>query len=190
MVIQIPTQTSPEEYLELERKSASKHEYLKGKVFPMTGASLKHNLITANITAELRRQLKKTECKVVTNDMRVKAPGATLYTYPDVVAFCGEPLLEEKVFDTLLNPCLIVEVLSKSTAAYDQEVKFGYYRTIESLKEYVLVAQNARHVAQFAKQTDGRWLVTDVRGLGSSVELVSVPCTLALEEIYDGVGVD
>ena len=190
MVSQLSTQISPEEYLEFERKSASKHEYLKGEVFPMTGASLKHNLISVNITAEFRRQLKQTDCKVVTNDMRVKAPGATLYTYPDVVAYCGEPLLEDEQFDTLLNPCLIVEVLSKSTAAYDQEEKFGYYRTIESLNEYVLVAQNAHHVAQFAKQPDGRWLLTDIRGLESSVALTSVPCTLALEEIYDGVSVD
>ena len=190
MVSQPSTQILPEEYLAFERKSASKHEYLKGEVFPMTGASLRHNLITLNIGAGLQRQLKPVGCKVVVNDMRVKAPGATLYTYPDVVAYCGEPLLEDDKFDTLLNPCLIVEVLSRSTAAYDQEVKFGYYRTIESLNEYVLVAQDARHVAQFAKQPDGRWLVTDVRGLESSVALTSVPCTLTLEEIYDGAGVD
>lgn len=189
MVIQLPTQTSPEEYLEFERKSASKHEYLKGEVFPMTGASLKHNLISANIAAELRRQLRQTDCKVVVNGMRVKAPGATLYTYPDVVVFCGEPALEDKEFDTLLNPRLIVEVLSRSTAAYDQEIKFGYYRTIESLNEYVLVAQETYHVAQYAKQPDGRWLLTDIRGLDSSVTLSSVPCAVALKEIYDGVSV-
>jgi Uma2 family endonuclease len=189
MVSQLSTQISPEEYLEFERNSASKHEYLKGEVFAMTGASLRHNIITANILADLKRQMKQTDCNAVANDMRVKAPGATLYTYPDVVAYCGEPLLEDKKFDTLLNPCLIVEVLSKSTAAYDQEEKFGYYRTIESLNEYVLVAQNAHYVAQFARQPDGRWLVTDIRGLESSVELTSVPCALALREIYDGVSV-
>jgi Uma2 family endonuclease len=189
MVTQLPTQTSPEEYLEFERKSASKHEYLNGEVFPMTGASLKHNLITVNIGAGLKQQLKQTGCKVVVNDMRVKAPGATLYTYPDVVAFCGEPVLEDKEFDTLLNPCLIAEVLSRSTAAYDQELKFGYYRTIESLAEYVLVAQESYHVAQYAKQPDGRWLLTDIRGLDSSVTFGSVPYTLALKEIYDGVRV-
>lgn len=189
MVTRIPTQTSPEEYLEFERKSASKHEYLKGEVFPMTGASLKHNLITLNIGAGLKQQLKQTDCKVVNIDMRVKAPGATLYTYPDVVVFRGEPVLEDETFDTLLNPCLIVEVLSRSTAAYDQEIKFGYYRTIESLNEYVLVAQNTYHVAQYAKQPDGRWLLTDIRGLDSSVTFSSVPCALALKEIYDGVSV-
>jgi Uma2 family endonuclease len=121
--------------------------------------------------------------------MRVAAPGATLYTYPDVVVYCGEPLLEDKKFDTLLNPCLIVKVLSRSTAAYDQEIKFGYYRTIESLNEYVLVAQEAHHVAQYAKQPDGRWLLTDIRGLDSSLTFGSVPCALPLREIYDGVSV-
>jgi Uma2 family endonuclease len=190
MVSQLSTQTSPEEYLEFERKSATKHEYLKGEVFPMTGASLRHDLITVNIVAGLKQQLKQTGCKVVANDMRVKAPGATLYTYPDVVAYCGEPLLEDEKFDTLLNPCLIVEVLSRTTAAYDAETKFGYYRTIESLNEYVLVAQDAGHVAQHVRQPDGRWLLTDIRGLEGSVELASVPCALALKEIYDGVSVD
>jgi len=114
MVTQLPTQTSPEEYLEFERKSASKHEYLKGEVFPMTGASLKHNLISVNITAEFRRQLKQTDCKVVTNDMRVKAPGATLYTYPDVVVYCGEPVLEDKEFDTLFSIAPSPQALSRA----------------------------------------------------------------------------
>ncbi|MFN2598172.1 MAG: Uma2 family endonuclease, partial [Pyrinomonadaceae bacterium] len=97
---------------------------------------------------------------------------------------------EDKQLDTLLNPCLIIEVLSKSTAAYDREIKFGYYRTIESLTEYLLVAQDEYHVAQHIKQPDARWLITDIRGLESRVELTSVPCTLALSEIYDRVSLD
>ncbi|MFN2597238.1 MAG: Uma2 family endonuclease, partial [Pyrinomonadaceae bacterium] len=139
MVSQLTTHIAPEEYLELERKSETRNEYLKGEVFPMTGASLKHNLITVNIAAELKQKLKPTDCKVLVSDMRVAAPGATLYTYPVVVVVCDEPQLEDKQLDTLLNPCLIIEVLSKSTAAYDREIKFGYYRTIESLTEYLLV---------------------------------------------------
>ena len=190
MVSQLTTHVTPDEYLELERKSSSKNEYLKGEVFTMTGASLNHNLITVNIAAELKQQLKQTDCKVVVSDMRVKAPDSTLYTYPDVAVVCGEPRLEDELFDTLLNPCLIVEVPSKSTAAYDQEIKFSYYRTIESLAEYLLVAQDKHHVTQYVKQPDGRWLLADIRGLESRVELASVPCTLGLSEVYDRVSLD
>jgi Uma2 family endonuclease len=187
MVSQLTTQIPPEEYLALERKSELKNEYLKGEVFAMTGASLRHNLITVNIVTELRQQLKQTDCKVLVSDMRVRAPGATLYTYPDVVAVCGEPQLEDEQLDTLLNPCLIIEVLSKSTAAYDREIKFGYYRTIESLTEYLLVAQDEYHVAQHTKQTDGRWLLADIRGAEGRVELPSVGCVLSLADIYEKV---
>ncbi len=190
MVSQLTTHIAPEEYLELERKAETRNEYLQGEVFAMTGASLRHNLITINIAAELKQQLKPTDCKVLVSDMRVGVPGAKLYTYPDVVVVCGEPQLEDAQFDTLLNPCLIIEVLSKSTAAYDQDIKFGYYRTIESLTEYLLVAQNQFHVTQHVKQPDGRWLLTDMRGLESRVELASVPCTLALREVYDRVSLD
>lgn len=104
-----------------------------------------------------------------------------------MVAFCGEPRLEDEQFDTLLNPCLIVEVLYRSTAAYDREIKFGYYRTIESLTEYVLVAQDGCHVAQYAKQPDGRWLLTDYRSPEDTPQLESVKCSLPLKEIYEGV---
>ena len=187
MVSQLTTNISPDVYLELERKSETRNEYLKGEVFAMTGASLKHNLIAGNIFAELKQQLKQTDCKVLVSDMRVSAPGATLYTYPDVVVVCGEAQLEDKQFDTLLNPCLIIEVLSKSTATYDQEITFGYYRTIESLTEYLLVAQDEHHIAQHIRQPDGRWLLADIRGLESRIELASVPCKLALSEVYDRV---
>ena len=187
MASQLTTQIPPEEYLELERKSEPRSEYLKGEVFAMTGASLRHNLISVNIATELKQQLKQTDCKVLVSEMRVAAPGATLYTYPDVVVVCGEPLLEDEKFDTLLNPCLIVEVLSKSTAAYDQEIKFGYYRTIETLTEYLLAAQDDYHVAQHVRRPDGRWLLADIRGPESRVELESVGCTLSAKEIYDGV---
>lgn len=187
MVSQLITQIPPEEYLELERKSETKSEYLKGEVFAMTGASLRHNLIVTNMVAALKQRLKLTDCRVVASDMRVAAPGATLYTYPDVVAFCGEPRLEDQQFDTLLNPCLIIEVLSRSTAAYDREIKFGFYRTIESLAEYVLVAQDRCHVAQYAKRPDGRWLLTDYRSAEDTLQLESVKCSLPLKEIYEGV---
>ncbi|HEX8072506.1 MAG TPA: Uma2 family endonuclease [Pyrinomonadaceae bacterium] len=190
MASQLTTYVTPQEYLELERKAAAKHEYLKGEVFAMTGASLKHNRITVNIAAELKRQLKQTDCDVLVSDMHVAAPGATLYTYPDVVVVCDEPQLQDSHFDTLLNPCLIIEVLSKSTAPYDLEIKFGYYRTIESLTEYLVVAQAEHYVAQHVRQPDGRWLITDIRGLETRIELASVPCTLALAEVYERASLD
>lgn len=179
------TYLTPEDYLAIERKAEHKSEYLDGELIAMTGASRNHNLITTNIIGELRQQLKKRPCEVYTNDMRVKVPATRFYTYPDVVVVCGEPRLEDDHFDTLLNPTLIVEVLSESTEAYDRGKKFGYYRTIESFAEYLLVAQDEYKVEQFVKQGDGRWLLSDIRSLENTVELVSIRCSLALDEIYD-----
>ena len=176
-----------EEYLSLERSAERRSEYLKGEMFAMTGASIRHNLIAGNIFAELKRQLRQTGCKTFVSDMRVGVPAAELYTYPDVVVVCGEPKLEDKHLDTLLNPVLIVEVLSKSTASYDRVTKFGYYRTIESLTGYLLVEQARYKVEQYTKQSDGNWLLTDISLPEASVELASVGCTLAMNDIYESV---
>jgi Uma2 family endonuclease len=146
-----------------------------------------HNLITANIIGELRQQLKEAQCEVYSNDMRVRIPATGLYTYPDAVVVCGEPKLEDDFFDTLLNPALIVEVLSTSTESHDRGQKFSDYRTVESLAEYLLVAQEEYRVEQYVKQSDRRWLLTDIRSLEGTVEVVSVPCALALKEIYHKV---
>jgi len=153
----------------------------------MTGASHQHNLITVNIGAELRNQLKGRACEVYQSDMRVHVPATGLYTYPNVVVVCGEPQLEDEHFDTLLNPTLIVEVLSKSTARYDRTGKFSDYRSIPSFAEYLLVAQSEYRVEQSAKQSDGRWLLTDFRSLEDVVRLDSIQCSLSLKEIYDKV---
>ncbi len=187
MVSQLKPSLTVEEYLSLERSAERRSEYLKGEMFAMTGASIKHNLIAGNIFAELKRQLRQTDCNAFISDMRVGVPAAELYTYPDVVVVCGEPRLEDEYLDTLLNPVLIVEVLSKSTASYDRVTKFGYYRTIESLAEYLLVAQDICKVEQYVKQQDGKWLITDISSPESVVELGSVGCTLALKDIYERV---
>ncbi len=187
MVSQLKTHLTVEEYVALERSAERRSEYLKGEMFAMTGASIKHNLIAGNIFAELKQQLRKTDCNAFISDMRVGVPAAELYTYPDVVVVCGEPKLEDEYLDTLLNPVLIIEVLSKSTASYDRVTKFGYYRTIESLVEYVLVAQDQHKVEQYTKQPDGRWLITDIGSPEARVELTSVGCTLALKDIYEKV---
>ena len=190
------TRLTPQEYLAIERAAETKSEYFNGEMFPMraesqprdlfamVGASRRHNLIAGNVFGELRQQLKDSSCEAYTNDMRVKIPAAGLYTYPDVVVACGEPVFEDEYFDTLLSPVLIVEVLSPSTAAYDRVKKFGYYRTIESLSEYLLIAQDEYRVEQYVRQADGRWLLSDVRSLGGVFELPSVGCKLRLADVY------
>ncbi|MGB9182213.1 MAG: Uma2 family endonuclease [Pyrinomonadaceae bacterium] len=181
------TYLTPEEYLAIERKAEYKNEYLDGAVVAMTGASRKHNLITLNIAREISRQLRGRPCEAYANDMRVRVPSTRLYTYPDVAVVCGEPQFEDDFVDTLLNPTLIVEVLSESTEAYDRGKKFGLYRTIESLAEYLLVAQDEYRIEQYVKQPDGRWLLSDYRTLDDVVELTSIQCQLALQEVYDKV---
>jgi Uma2 family endonuclease len=187
MPSQATTYLTPEEYLAIERKAKYKSEYVNGEMIAMTGASRVHNLITANIIGELRQQLKEAQCEVYSNDMRVRIPATGLYTYPDAIVVCGEPKLDDDFFDTLLNPTLIVEVLSSSTEAHDRGQKFSDYRTVESLAEYLLVAQDEYRVEQYVKQSDGRWLLTDIRWIEGTVELVSVPCVLALKEVYHKV---
>lgn len=187
---QVKPYVTPEEYLAFERKAETKNEYVNGEIFAMAGASRKHNLIVANISGELRQQLKGTPCELYPGEMRVKAPAARSYVYPDVVVVCGEPQFEDDNLDTLLNPTLVVEVLSKSTESYNRLAKSAYYRTIESLVEYLLVAQEEYRVEQYVKQEDGRWLLSDVRSLESVIELKSIGCSLALRELYDRVSID
>lgn len=183
------TYITPEEYLALERQAEYKSEYYDGEILAMTGASLKHNRITLNIGAELNLRLKSRDCQAFASDMRVHVPATGLYTYPDVVVVCGEPQLEDEHLDTLLNPTLIVEVLSKSTARYDRTGKFSDYRSIPSFAEYLLVAQDEYRVEHYAKQPDGRWLLTEYRSLEAVLELYSIQCSLSLKEIYDKVSV-
>jgi Uma2 family endonuclease len=187
MSSQPATKLTPEEYLAFERKAEYKSEYIDGEIVAMTGASRQHNLIAANISDEIGRQLKRRRCERYVSDMRVRVPSTRFYTYPDVVVVCGEPEFEDDYLDTLLNPTLIVEVLSESTERYDRGRKFGFYRTIESLAEYLLVAQDECRVEQYLKQKDGRWLLSDYRSIGDVVELSSIQCSLALKEVYDKV---
>jgi Uma2 family endonuclease len=187
MSSQPTTYLTPEEYLAIERKAAYKSDYIDGGMVAMTGASRKHNLITSNITREISQQLRGRPCEGYASDMRVRVPSTRLYTYPDVVVVCGEPQFEDEQVDTLLNPMLIIEVLSESTELYDRGKKFGFYRTIESLAEYLLVAQDECKVEQYVKQPGGRWLLSDYRSLEDVVELSSIQCRLALKEVYDKI---
>ena len=187
MSSQPTTYLTPEEYLAMERKAEYKNEYVDGEIVAMTGASRKHNLIAVNIGSELRQQLKGRPCEAYLSEMRVRVPSTRLYTYPDAVVVCGEPQFEDDYLDTLLNPTLIIEVLSESTELYDRGKKFGFYRTIESLAEYLLVAQDERRIEQFVRQVDERWLLSEHRSPEDTVELASIQCSLEVQEVYDKV---
>ena len=179
---------SPEEYLAMERDSLEKHEYFDGEIFQMAGSSNEHNIITSNIIISLGSQLKKRNCQVYSPDMRVHIPKTGLYTYPDISIVCGKTqLLPDANLDTLTNPILIVEVLSSSTEGYDKGAKFDNYRSLESLREYVLVSQDAKKVIRYTKQTDGSWILVDFIGDKTEIELFSIECRLTMDDIYDKV---
>lgn len=182
---------SPQEYLTAERESLERHEYFDGDIFLMAGSSNKHNLITSNIIISLGSQLKKRDCRVYPPDMRVHIPKTGLFTYPDVLVVCGKPeFLPDANLDTLTNPVLIVEVLSSSTESYDKSIKFDNYRSLGSLREYVLVSQDAKKVMRYAKQMDGSWILMDFIGDKTEIEISSIDCVLATEDIYDKVNFD
>ena len=179
---------SLDDWLEGERAALEgRSEYLDGEVFAMAGASLERNVIVSNINRELSIQFKERPCRVYANDMKVLIRSANAGTYPDLVAHCGEPDLLDGRRDVLLNPGLIVEVLSDSTEAYDRGDKFTLYRHIPSLREYLLVSQDRGQVEHYRRGADGRWTLMDYRGLEDQVPLESLDCILALAEIYDKV---
>lgn len=174
---------TPEEYLIKERDADFKSEYRDGDIVAMPGASRQHNLIAGNIFGEFYVQLLNNSCEVYINDMRVKVSDTGLYTYPDVVVVCDEPNFEDNNFDTLLNPTVIVEVLSPSTEIYDRNEKFASYQTLVSLQEYVLVSQNNRNVEQYLRKGE-EWSLSVFRSIEDVMHLVSIECRLALRAIY------
>jgi Uma2 family endonuclease len=178
---------TPEEYLTLEREAEYKSEYFAGEVFAMAGASARHVLIVTNVVAELRNQLKRRPCTVYSTDLRVRVSATGLYTYPDAVVVCGTPQWADNQQDTLLNPTLLVEVLSESTKDYDRGGKFEHYRTLDSLTEYLLVAQDKVHVEHFVRQPDHRWILSETNNLSDTITLEAIGCTLDLAEVYDKV---
>jgi Uma2 family endonuclease len=151
------------------------------------GASEPHNLVVTNIVAELRTQLKDRDCRVYSSDMRVDLREQKLFAYPDVVVVCGEPKLSDEHHDNLRNPVVIIEVLSQSTESYDRGIKFIKYRRIESLREYLLVAQDVALIEHYVRQENDDWLMSEASGRGASVRLGSIECDLRLSEVYDKV---
>jgi Uma2 family endonuclease len=178
---------SPQDYLAFERQAEAKHEYVGGEVFAMAGASANHNLIVAHLVSQLDLQMLDRPCRVYPSDLRVAVAAEGPFYYPDVVALCDEPRFLDDETDTLLNPAVVIEVLSPSTEAFDRGLKFAHYRTIASLREVVFVAQGTVRVEHFVRQPDGHWLLSDHSTPEAVVELPSLECHLALSRIYDKV---
>lgn len=176
-----------EEYLALERRASYRSEYLGGEIFAMAGASRKRNLISLNIGGSLNAQLAERDYEVYVSDMRLRVAATGLLTYPDVTVVCGEPQFNDAEADTLLNPTLLVEVLSKSTKRFDRGEKFEPYRTIASLSEYLLIAQEKVYVEQYVRQRDASWLLRVFSQRADTVQLPSINCELALAAVYNKV---
>ncbi|MEZ4768991.1 MAG: Uma2 family endonuclease [Caldilineales bacterium] len=196
MTAQRSVMLTPQEYLKMERAAEYKSEYYAGEVFAMVGASPRHVLIATNTAAVLVGELKKRPCMVYSADLRVKVSASGLYTYPDIIVACKKPEFDDPREDTLLNPSVIVEVLSPSTEAYDRGAKFNHYRKIESLTDYLLISQDRALVEHYVRQPDEdpaagnsgtRWLLTVYQGLENIAVIPSIDVELPLSEIYDKV---
>ncbi len=174
---------TPEKYLALERKATLKSEYLNGEIREMPRANFTHNLITVDIATELNIQSRERDWEVYMSNMRVKTNSKGAYFYPDVIARCGEPEFEDNVFDTLLNPILVIEVLSPSTEVYDKGEKFRHYQELTSLQEYILVSQDRVRVEHY-RLVKTQWVQTEFRSPEDVLPLSSIECELPLRDIY------
>lgn len=181
------TTITEEEYIARERAAEEKCEYYRGEIFVMAGASERHNLIVANVIAELRTQLKKTPCRVYPGDMRLKVTKTSLYTYPDVMVICGKREFADDQQDTVLNPDVIIEVLSQSTESYDRGLKFENYRKLRSLKEYVMISQTKRKMERYSKNESGSWVLAESDEANPAIMLEAINCRLKHLEVYDKV---
>jgi Uma2 family endonuclease len=182
-----PLRMTEAEYLEFERSSESKHEFINGEMFPMAGATWEHNRIFSAIFVALSAQLRGKQCRVNPSDQRIKVTATRLYLYADISVVCGEPKFADKEFDSLINPIVIVEILSKSSEAYDRGEKFQYYRQIATLQEYLLISQAKPSIEGYARQKNGKWELGEAVGLEATFELASIDCTLPLTEVYEDV---
>lgn len=188
MSLQQKTVYTFENYLAAEREEIEvRHEFVAGEVFAMVGATADHNIIVANIVRELGTQMKGRPCLVYSNDMRVRIEASDASKYPDVIAHCGKQQFYDGRRDVLLNPSLIIEVLSPSTEAYDRGEKFAIYRRLPSLREYLLVSLGKVSAELYVRQDSGQWLLSEHDGPEAEVPLDSVDCRLSLREVYDKV---
>jgi Uma2 family endonuclease len=188
MSTQPHTYLTPEEYLAIERKAEYKSEYIDGEMYAMSGASLRHNKIVGNVVGQLFQQLLGRPCSVLPSDMKVGMPDSRKFFYPDVSVLCGEAQFYDERRDIILNPILIVEVLSESTAAFDRGEKFESYQQLVSLQEYILISQDKKFIQHYVRQTPESWIYTAAFGNEGFLTLPSIECTLSLQLIYDKTG--
>ena len=189
MTAQPKRSLTEQEYIEFERESTTKHEYYDGQIYAMTGASRIHNLIVGNTLASLHGQLRRKPCEIFPSDMRVKIQKTGLNTYPDIVIICGELQFTDDVLDTLLNPLVLIEILSPSTERYDRGMKSQHYRTIETLRDYILIAQDHYHIEHYSRQDSGQWLLQEATGVEARIAILSIESTLLLADVYEKVDI-
>lgn len=178
---------TPAAYLSIERQAKERSEFIGGEMYAMAGARRKHVTVVTNLVIELGAQLKKRPCQVYSNDMRVKVNAKGDYTYPDVIIVCGKPQMEDEHEDSLLNPTVIIEVLSPSTEKYDRGEKFRLYRGIPSLQEYLLISPDHCHIEHYRREAPFQWVLTETDEITATLTLLSVNCTFNLAEVYEKV---
>jgi len=178
---------SEEEFLSLERVSKDKHEFYRGEIFAMSGATYEHNQISSNLISDIHSFLKGKKCNILGGDMRVYVQLQSLYTYPDAVVICEDAIFLDNQFDTLMNPSILFEILSKSTEDYDKTTKFDFYKNISSLKQYVLIDSRRMHIQIFTKLMNNDWRSEEYVRAEENINLVSIQYQFSLSEIYDGV---
>jgi Uma2 family endonuclease len=178
------TKMTEAEYLDFEHASETKHSYFNGEIYAMAGTSREHSLISGYTYVALINQLGDRPYEVHQSEIRVKVLETGLYTYPDISAVCGEAEFTGNRPDTLVNPSVIIEVLSPSTERDDRTWKYAHYRQITSMQEYLLISQETPRVEYYRRQEDNTWLLTDIKGLDAVVKLVSIDCTLKLADNY------
>lgn len=178
---------SVEEFLAMEEKSDIKHEYYKGEIFAFAGASINHNQIISNLSALFHNAFKNSKCRGFSNDLRVRVQEKDFFTYPDILVICGKPEFFNNRTDTVTNPVLIIEALSDSTKNYDRGEKFEFYRSIPSLKDYILVDQYKIHLEHFSKTSKNKWALTEYFEKSDALTIPDINVNILLEDIYDRV---
>jgi Uma2 family endonuclease len=179
---------SPDEYLEMERSSDEKHEYYNGFVVAMSGARLRHVDIFGNLFGEVKNFLRGKDCRPLGSDMRVCTPERDAYVYPDMSIVCGEPKLEDDKFDTLTNPSVVVEILSRSTRKIDTKYKFLYYQSIPTVKEYIMIESEKRHIQAIRKQDDGDWRIEELSQQDAVLLIQTIGFRISMADIYQHTG--
>jgi len=186
MSTQSKTFLTPEQYLKIERAAETKSEYYNGEMFAMAGTSFRHAQISMNVAAELRQGLRGSKCQAVSSEVRLGVSPTGLYTYPDVMVVCG-PKFADNDFDTVTNPTVIIEILSPTTEAFDRGKKFESYRTLDSLRDYLMVAQDRVHVEHYTRQPGGFWTLQEASDRERTVEIASVGCGFKVAAAYENV---